>query len=639
MSHTATELLIIYHTEAQQWATYLKSVFTGPISETGICCYDITTVSSRQADFLGFAQYKCKLLILSTGVLDSLSKVRRFFLARVLSPAAHVVVLLCGVDGLTPLLEQVHLDSHECLLISSEQEAHEYLSTVTDIVKKGVSAPAANVNPLTCKPSEQKVEQMQSTGVHRISCTTAVVPSRVPCGASVELFILLKDEAPGTDIEVEFTGETQTLRVKPLHWNERTLCVNAPDFPAGNVRVSVYSNRVPLSKAQLQYYSSMDEVARLLSRVADPAEFMCQALQLSSVDMLDERLSSMLLKGMPTGGFHALQCKKTPEKENHHTDVPSLLHFAAQYGFKNVSSLLLQCPGAERALHTTNRHGETPAEIARSRGHTELHVLLKEKLNMFNYAKNNNDATVDEVMSTAGNPSTVEGEGEEVEDLYAPLGVNDEYDTIVNSTKAAVVIANRPPAPTPRPESVQVKEDRTSYITQVFQNKMATQGNADLCSLPTVQAHGRHKSIGSTYDTFTSNQKHGQELSDVQHRVRASSLNVDEAMQYVSDWQIVQKGMDAAQKERMSQLRAGPISSSKDNECVYGKYPCIPTRKRRFALKHPDSLQCPRFGKIACIFVLWGVRVEQATNTSQPEDSSQISSRELTKDEESSTLQ
>lgn len=66
--------------------------------------------------------------------------------------------------------------------------------------------------------------------------------------------------------------------------------------------------------------------------------------------------------------------------ELHRADAPTLLHFAAQYGFKSVSSLLLQCPGAEQALHTANRHGQTPAEIAESRGHTELHVLLKETL-------------------------------------------------------------------------------------------------------------------------------------------------------------------------------------------------------------------------------------------------------------------
>lgn len=132
------ELLIIYETEAEQWATYLKSVFTGHISEAGICSYDIAAASSRRGDFLRLAQFKCKLLILSKGMLEGLCQMRRFFLARVLSPAAQVVVLLCGVDSLTPLLELVPLNGDECLQISSEQDGHEYLSAVIDIVKKGM---------------------------------------------------------------------------------------------------------------------------------------------------------------------------------------------------------------------------------------------------------------------------------------------------------------------------------------------------------------------------------------------------------------------------------------------------------------------------------------------------------------------
>ncbi|XP_047193547.1 B-cell scaffold protein with ankyrin repeats-like [Scophthalmus maximus] len=567
----AKDVLIIYQTEAEQWATYLKSAFAGPIPEAGICCYDIATVSSRRDDFPGLDRYNCKLLILSKGMLEGFCQGWRFFLARVLSPAAHVVVLLCGVESVTPLLELVPLSADEYLQISSEQDVHEYLSTVINIVGKGVSATAANVNPLTCKlsGSEQKGERLQSAGVHGDGCR--LVPARVPCGASTEVFILLKDEAPGGDTEVEFKGENQMRRAEPVHWNDRTLCVNAPDFPAGNVRVTVYSNGVPLSKAQLQYYSSMEEVACLLSRVADPVDFMCQALQLSSVDALDEELSSMLLEGMPTGGFPALPCVHTPERESRNADVPSLLHFAAQHGFKSVSSLLLQCPGVERALHTANRRGQTPAEIAKIHGHKELHVLLEEKLNIFSPGEDSGD--VYEVMGPAGNPSTAavqrvqraEDEGEEVEELYGPLEMSEEYETILNSTKTPV-IANRPPAPKPRPEGTQVKKGRTLYIRKVFQKKKTPPANADLYSLPTIQAPGRDDSALSTYDTFVPNQIDGlQWLSELQRRVKAGSLTVDQALERFSDWQRVQKGMDAAQKEKLNQLRARIINSGEDD--------------------------------------------------------------------------
>ncbi|XP_041821427.1 B-cell scaffold protein with ankyrin repeats-like isoform X1 [Chelmon rostratus] len=582
MSQTAEELLIIYETEAEQWATYLHSVFNGHISEAGICCYDIATASSRRDDFLRLASFTCKLLILSKGMLEGLCQMRRFFLARVLSPAAHVVVLLCGVESLTPLLELVPLNGDECLQISSEQDADEYLSTVTDIVKKGLSAPAANVNPAARKLSgaEHRAEQTQSTGAPSVRPNIEVVPSRVLCGSSTELFILLKNEAADSDAEVEFAGENQELRVRPVRWNERILCINAPDFPAGNVSVTVYNNGVPLSKAQLQYYSNMEEITCLLARAADPVEFMCQALQESSVEKLDQKLSSMLLEGMPTGGFQGLQSENTPERELHHADVPSLLHFAAQYGFKSVSSLLLQCPGAERALHTANRHGQTPTEIAKSHGHTELHVLLKETLKVFNSGEDNGDASVYEMMCTAGTPSTTdahkkqEGEGGEEEadeDIYAPLGVNDEYDTILNSTKA-VAIANRPPAPTPRPESTQVKEDKTPYIAKVFQKKKTPQADADLYSLPTKQARGREDRTSCTYDTFEASPTHGlQQLIELQQRVKAGSLSVDGALERFGDWQRVQKGADATQQDRLSQLRASIINSREDDDSVYDK--------------------------------------------------------------------
>uniref|UniRef100_A0A3B4TSY4 B cell scaffold protein with ankyrin repeats 1 n=1 Tax=Seriola dumerili TaxID=41447 RepID=A0A3B4TSY4_SERDU len=590
------ELLIIYETEAEQWATYLKTVFTGPISEAGICCYDIATVSSRRDDFLRLAQYNCKLLILSKGMLEGLCQMWRFFLARVLSPAANVVVLLCGVESLTPLLERVPLNGDE--YITGAQFG---IFNVSSFI--GGSTTAANVNPLTCKlsGSEQKAEQMQSTGAHSVRCTPLTLATLLFTvlslwQTSMDVFILLKNEAPGSDAEVEFTAENQMLRLKPVHWNDRILCVKAPDFPAGNVRVTVYSDGAPLSMAQLQYYSSMEEISCLLSRVADPVDFMCQ------VQLLNGCLTFTSMN------IHFLFLI-------HPADVPSLLHFAAQYGFKSVSSLLLQCPGAERALHTANRHGQTPTEIAKSHGHTELHTLLKETLvntfsstpeiclsfECYGHARAEN-ATLGTVQ-IVWNPSTTDvqqeqqggDEGEEVEDLYAPLGVNDEYDTILNSTKA-VFIANRPPAPTPRPESTQVKEDKTPYIAQVFQKKKTPQGEADLYSLPTKQARGREDSISSTYDTFVPNQIDGlQQLIELQQRVKAGSLTVDEALERFSDWQRVQKGMDAIQQEKLNQLRASIINNREDDDSVYGKYSSILDMWAKLCCHHREAPQSSDF--------------------------------------------
>ncbi|XP_072232766.1 B-cell scaffold protein with ankyrin repeats-like isoform X2 [Leuresthes tenuis] len=601
MSLKGGDLLIIYETEAKQWATYLQSVFTGPISEAGICCYDIATRLSRRDDFLSLSHYTCKLLIFSKGMMEGLCQLRRFFLSRVLSPSTHVVVLLCGMESLTPLLELIPLNGDECLQISSEQDAPEYLFAVTEIVRKGASA-TANITPLTCKPieSEQKAGPMHSSGAERVRPNVVVIPSRIPCGSSMEVFILLKNEATDFNCEVEFSVDNQMVREKPIRWNERILCVRAPDFPAGIVRVAVYSGGKPLCNTQLQYYTSMEELTCLLSRVADPVEFMCQALQVSSVDKLDQKLSSMLLEGMPTGGFQGLKSENTHERERHHAEVPSLLHFTARYGFRNLSGLLLQCPGAERALRRANRHRQTPTEIARSHGHTELHVLLKETLKMFNSGEDNADSSVYEMMCNSGTLSITdvrkqqhdEDEEGEDEDLYAPLEVNDEYDTFLNPEKA-VDIVNRPPAPTPRPEGTPIKESKTPYIAQVFQKKKTPQGDADLYSLPTKQARERGGSLTSTYDTFVPNQMHKlQGLVELQQRVKAGLFIGDGALEN-SDQQ-VQRGTDAKQEEKLSHRKASITNIIEDDDSVYDK---ISTAQHTSGRRGSNPVECDFYSK------------------------------------------
>ncbi|XP_075999952.1 B-cell scaffold protein with ankyrin repeats-like isoform X2 [Genypterus blacodes] len=555
MSQKTEDLLIIYEAEAEQWATYLHSVFTGPIPDAGICCYDITTVSTRLDDFLRLAKFKCKLLILSKGMVECLCQLRRFFLSRVLYPAAHVVVLLCGVESLAPLLQLIPLNSDECLQISSTQEPDEYLPAVIDIVRRGASATAANMKPTTSRSSvsEQKLEEMQSSGVPSVRSSIVVVPCRVLCGGSMEVFILLKDETLGNDTEIEFSNDSQMLRVKPFLWNELTLCVNAPDFPPGIVSVTLFSDGVPLSKTQLHYYSTMEETADLLLMAADPVDFMCQALQVSSVEMLDQKLASILLDRMPTGGFQGLKCESVCERERHHADVPSLLHFAAQYGFKSVSSILLQCPGSERALCTANHNGQIPTEIAKTHGHAELHTLLKETLKMYNADKDNGDGSVYEMMSTAGNPSSSDKEqqeeeaGEEEEDPYALFRMADKYDSILTSPKA-ISVANRPPAPTPRPQSNHVKEDQTPYI---------------------AQARGSVDSISSTYDTFMSNQTPA--LTELQQKVKLGSVAVDDALNRFTDGLRVQKGAVKVKQDKLHQLRASIINNREDDDSVYDK--------------------------------------------------------------------
>ncbi|KAI4905060.1 hypothetical protein NFI96_016037, partial [Prochilodus magdalenae] len=570
---TAADLLIIYESEAEQWASYLRSLLAGSIPEAAICCYDIAMVTSRRDNFLELSSYKCKLLILSRGMLEGLCQLRRFFLARVLRPEARVVVLLCGVESLTPLLELIPLKGEECLQISSEQDAQEYRSAVAEIVRRG--GQTSDMRPAP----DLKLERKQSVAASQAKSPLLLLPSRVPCENPGEVFLLMQEPVVSKDCEVEFSGGKQRVRVKPVSWNENTLRVAAADFPAGSVGVTLYCGGVIKAKARLHYYSTMGEIELLLKQAADPMNFMCQAFKVSSTEKLDHILASSLMQKMPTGGFQGLQNDQTPSGASHSEDIPTLLHFAAQHGLKDLASILLQCPGAQQALRTSNRLGHTPLVLAHTHGHSQLHVLLQESMAMSS-GEDGDDTSVYELMGSAGNLQVTDShvetqargsrDGERAEkegDPYAHMGSNnEEYDTILTSS-SSVVIANRPPAPTPRPETLPPKEDSTPFIAQVFQKKMSQGDSETLYSLPTKQTRGRHDT-SSTYDTFVPSQD---ELIRLQEQVKKGSLSMDEALERFSDWQRLQRGLDSLQQEKLQQLRASIINNREDDDSVYDK--------------------------------------------------------------------
>ena len=59
-------------------------------------------------------------------------------------------------------------------------------------------------------------------------------------------------------------------------------------------------------------------------------------------------------------------------------DLPTLLHFAAKYGLRKLTTTLLHCPGALQAISVMNRHGEYPNTLAARSGFTDLRRFMDE---------------------------------------------------------------------------------------------------------------------------------------------------------------------------------------------------------------------------------------------------------------------
>uniref|UniRef100_A0A8C3QMC7 B cell scaffold protein with ankyrin repeats 1 n=1 Tax=Cyanoderma ruficeps TaxID=181631 RepID=A0A8C3QMC7_9PASS len=184
-----------------------------------------------------------------------------------------------------------------------------------------------------------------------------------------EIFILLKEEIDEETLEIEFIANNQRIRTQTASWNKKVKYVKALDFPAGPVYVNVYCGGVIKTTAQIEYYTALEEIEPILKKVADPI----QALKFSSVEKVDNVLTSLLRSKISTYEFSPLQSEK-----DHLEEFPTLLHCAARFGLKNLATFLLSCPEATRACKITNKYGDDPESIAKKHGHKELRKLIKE---------------------------------------------------------------------------------------------------------------------------------------------------------------------------------------------------------------------------------------------------------------------
>ncbi|KFV88794.1 B-cell scaffold protein with ankyrin repeats, partial [Struthio camelus australis] len=376
------DILMIYEQEAEEWALYLKTLFKHIVNEEGILLYSLESSSIKHLELFSLSCYKCKVLILSCGLLESLNQKRSYFLEQVLKPPNNVVILLCGVENSDILYDVLTLEkgSKE---ISTDQEPEEYLSIVTGIIQSGYQN-NTNVNLSSIRGASEETDLCLETGVVSETLETnrrsaLVLPARISCENPGEIFILLKDEVDDETLEIEFIADDQRIRTQPAPWNQKVKYMKALDFPPGPVYVNVYCGGVIKATAQIEYYTALEEIENVLKKVADPIAFACQVC---SAEKMDNVLTLLLKSKMSASEFSTFQSEEEHHQQanSHLEELPTLLHCAAKFGLKNLAALLLRCPKAIQACNITNKDGDDPAGIAGKHGHKEVQKLIRDFL-------------------------------------------------------------------------------------------------------------------------------------------------------------------------------------------------------------------------------------------------------------------
>ncbi|XP_078499249.1 phosphoinositide 3-kinase adapter protein 1 isoform X1 [Lissotriton helveticus] len=386
------DVLIMHGSDGSEWCQYLKDLFLSSYQIRNhqlLSCEVDSNGTLALKDLQVFWSSKCIVILLSKDLVTCFSKPSLIEnLQKALHPPKKVVVLFCGVTDCEEFGD-VFKDWPWWKKVSCEDDADAYIAAVAEIILKDWACESVTDTEAELERSSiysKKIETTQeaSTVESAHSNLVVVFPERIRCGVETRVFIITKCklEIP-VNIEVEcIPANHPSLTVQATLENEYTIYFDVPDLPSGLVTLNVYCDDLMICAGQIRYYTDMEEIRSLLENATNPVEFMCQAFKIVpyNIEALDKLLTESLKKNIPASGLHLFgihQIEEDDTSANQRDDeLPTLLHFAAKYGLKNLTALLLTCPGALQAYSVCNKHGDFPNGIAEKHVYKDLRQFI-----------------------------------------------------------------------------------------------------------------------------------------------------------------------------------------------------------------------------------------------------------------------
>ncbi|XP_072881208.1 phosphoinositide 3-kinase adapter protein 1 isoform X3 [Hemitrygon akajei] len=421
------DVVILNTEDASEWTDYLANLLTSShhLEVLPLSISEDTSFTSQ--DHNHFNKCKCLLVVLSPQFLDWIVLYgQERGLHRILRPVHKVIVLLCGAV-VTPELQALFGDWNQWRQLSCEDEPDSFTEAVEETISESNSRDSGldtteSEGDYKCEVQRNlakstEASHLSSTAEH-LENMVKVLPERIQCGVPQPVFVILKVKLDSkVKNEMDFTMDNKmSVRVPALFVNEYTLTANAPDMSPGLVSLTVYSGDLKICSASLIYYTDMEEIENLLNNAINPVEFMCQAFHIIPYnrETLDKLLTESLRRNMPANGLHIFGINQLEEDDMSSTqrdkELPTLLHFSAMYGLKNLTALLLQCPGALQAYSVANKDGDYPNNMAEKNGYRDLRQFMDEYVE-----------TADMLKTHLKEELCGNMEGEENEDLYESM--------------------------------------------------------------------------------------------------------------------------------------------------------------------------------------------------------------------------
>ncbi|XP_038599802.1 phosphoinositide 3-kinase adapter protein 1 [Tachyglossus aculeatus] len=452
------DILIVFSQDAREWSQYLQKVFQSSrqVRHQPVLTYELNAGEAIATEDLSFfAKSRCIVVLLSAEL------VRSFYRPAVLGglrwalrPPHRVIRLFCGVDDsedFPAFFEDWALWQE----LTYDDEPEAYVAAV----KKAISEDSGCDSVTDTEPEDEKTprysRQIASSPQQQVPLLASspagtpmvVQPARIRCGAQTTVYVIVKcklDDRVKT--EAEFAPESSpSVRVTARLENEYTVAIEAPDLTSGEVSLRVYSGDLVVCETNISYYTDMEEIGNLLAGAANPVEFMCQAFKIVpyNLETLDKLLTESLKKNIPSSGLHLFGINQLEEEDmmrnQRDEELPTLLHFAAKYGLKNLTALLLTCPGALQAYSVANKFGHYPNTIAEKHGYRDLRQFIDEYVETVDMLKSH---IKEELMQGDDDDSVYESMAHLSTDLLMKCSLNPGCDEELYESMAAFAPAS-----------------------------------------------------------------------------------------------------------------------------------------------------------------------------------------------------
>ncbi|KAM9611616.1 phosphoinositide 3-kinase adapter protein 1 isoform 2-T3 [Morphnus guianensis] len=620
------DVLIVYASDATEWCQYLQNLFlfTRHVRKHRILSYQLegeSAISHQELDL--FNRSRSIILLLSAELVQS------FYLPPVLQslqealwPPYKVVKLFCGVTDCDDYLT-FFKDWSQWQELTNDDEPDAYLAAVKKAISEDSGCDSVTdtetedeKNPVYSHRLAMSEEHgsSKSTGDHPV-----VQPDRIRCGVQTTVYIIMKCKLDGkVKTEVEFSPENaSSVRVPAEVENEYTITVEAPNLTSGTVPLQIYSGDLMVGETSITYHTDMEEISSLLANAANPVQFMCQAFKIVpySIEALDKLLTESLKKNIPASGLHLFGINQLEEEDmttnQRDEELPTLLHFSARYGLKNLTALLLTCPGALQAYSVANKYGHYPNTIAEKHGFKDLRQFIDEYVETADMLKSH---IKEELMQGEEDESVYESMAHLSTDLLMKCSLNPGSDEELYESMAGFVpgapedlyvemLQSKPETPVAGDEvslttkdsmlrkflegsSMDVPDSEEGVYQQygedvyysveqdTFPQEMASRppvpvprpessspqpDNELYISKKTIVRPVRDLSQSSIYDPFAGMKTPGQrQLITLQEQVKMGILTVDEAVLHFKEWQLNQKKRSESfrfQQENLKRLR------------------------------------------------------------------------------------